>query len=205
MEATKIIVKTESSNLWWGIYGLCDKVGWEDLELFYESGERIGAACLNTKSYLRNALNDLLDKEDEKEFSDAVQKYLSDHICHYWFYYDEPGDEDFQEVNYDAPKNEKGVKPRFIDIWHPDEEIDLKTIETGVSLFMKDFLGIENCIVEIIEAEPLEEAVRSFKLHQERFGGSDVKVEFSDELISELSERLKMEKKDVLEKLNLSI
>jgi hypothetical protein len=204
MDAKKIIVKTESSNLWWGIYGLCDKAGWEDLELFYESGERIGAVCLNTKSYLRNALNDLLDKEDEKEFSDAVQKYLSDHICHYWFYYDEPDDEDFQEVNYDAPKNGKGVKPRFIDIWHPDEEIDLKTIETGVSLFVKDFLGIESCIVDI-DTEPLEEAVKSFKLHQERFGGGDVKVEFSDELISELSERLKMEKKDVLEKLNLSI
>ncbi|SHG45999.1 hypothetical protein SAMN05421866_0521 [Chryseobacterium oranimense] len=205
MAAEKIIVKTESSNLWWGIYGLCEKAGWEDLELFYESGEKAGAVCLNTKGYLRNALDELLNKKHEKEFYDAVQEYLSDNVCHYWFYYDEPEDEDFQEVNYDAPKNGKGVKPRFIDIWHPDEGIDLEIIETGVKSFAKDFLGIENCIVEVADTEPLEEAVNSFKLHQERFGGEDVKIEFSDELISELSKRLKMEKKDVFEKLNSSI
>ncbi|GEN71521.1 MULTISPECIES: hypothetical protein [Chryseobacterium] len=201
MDAKKIIVKTESSNLWWGIYGLCDKAGWEDLELFYESGERIGAVCLNTKGYLRNLSN----KESEKEFFDAVQKYLSDNACHYWFYYDEPEDEDFQEVSYDAPKNEKGVKPRFIDIWHPDEEIDLRTIETAVGSFAKNILEIENCTVEVVDDEPFEEAIKSFKIHQERFGGDDVKIRFSDELILELSERWKMEKEKILEKLNSSI
>ncbi|MBB6370486.1 hypothetical protein [Chryseobacterium shigense] len=205
MEAKKIIVKTESSNLWWGIYGLCDKTGWEDLELFYESGERIGAVCLNAKGYLRNALNELLNKEDEKDFSDAIREYLSDNVCHYWFYYDEPEDEDFQEVTYDAPKNEKGVKPRFMDIWHTDEEIDLRTIETAISSFAGKFLKIENCTVEVADGEPLEESVKSFKIHQERFGGGDVKIGFSDELISELSERWKMEKEEVLEKLNSSI
>ncbi|AZA49616.1 hypothetical protein EG346_16150 [Chryseobacterium carnipullorum] len=205
MNTKKIIVKTESSNVWWGIYGLCDKAGWEDLQLFYESDERICVVCLNTKGYLRNALDDLLHQEDEKDFSEAVQHYLSDEVCHYWFYYDEPDDEDFQEVDYDAPKNEKGIKPRFMDIWHPDEGIDLKTIETAVSSFAKDFLGIENCIVEVVHEESLEESIKSFKIHQESLGEGNVYIRFSNELVLELSERWKMGKKEVLEKLNSSI
>lgn len=136
----KLIVKPTSSSLWWGIYGLAEKCGWEDMTIFYEDGKRIGKVCLNTKGYLRSHLDDLKADPEEKEFANAIEEYLNDHQIHYWYYYDKRGAEDFYEVSYeDIPKNEEGVKPRFFDIWHPDENIGISTIKTAVKEFGKNF------------------------------------------------------------------
>lgn len=200
----KIIVETESLNLWWGIYGLDEKTGWEDLTLFDEYAEKILRLCLCTKSYLRSVLEDLIDDDSEREFIDVVKKHLSGNVCNYWFCYDEIGDEDFFEVSFDAPKNEKGIKPSYIEIFHPDEGIDIDTIKSAIRIFAKDFLKIEDCTVDV-EDFSLEESIESFKTHQKRFNNGNMNVLFSDELISELSERWKMKKEQVLDKLNVSI
>ncbi|MFC3158273.1 hypothetical protein SAMN05443633_110153 [Chryseobacterium arachidis] len=205
MAENKIIVRTESENLWWGIYGLNEKTGWEDLTLFDESHEKIGRLCLCTKSYLRAVLEDLVDDENEIEFRDIVQRHLSGEVCNYWFCYDEREDEDFFEVDFEAPKNEKGVKPSYIEIFHPDEGIGIDTIQSAVNTFAKDFLHIDHSTVEVVCDVPLEEAVKSFKVHQERFGDGDINVLFSDKVITELSVLWKMEKEQVLDKLKVSI
>jgi len=206
MSQQKIIVKTESSNLWWGVYGFTEKVGWEDIELFYESGERIGYVCLNAKSYLRHSLDRLKNELDEKDFYEALQCYLTDYKCHYWFYYDKKKDEHFFEVPYEAPRNEEGTKPCLIDIWHPDESIDIETIESAISEFGSKFLKIQDCLVEVIHDVSLEEALVSFKENEERFGGKSAhEIIFSDELVTELSSLWKMSNDDVLKKLKESI
>lgn len=206
MNPQKIIVKTESSDLWWGVYGLAKKTGWEDIELFYASGERIGFVCLNTKGYLRSALESLKDVPDERDFYEALQDYLTDDACHYWFYYDEKGDEHFSEVSYEAPRNEEGTKPCLIDIWHPDEGIDMQTIESAVTEFAKRFLEMDHCLVEVVHDVSLEESIASFKENRERFGGeSPDEIVFSEELVAELSGLWKMDGNQVLEKLKASI
>lgn len=205
MNTQKIIVETISADLWWGIYGLDVKTGWEDITLFDESGEKIGWLCLCTKSYLRYVLEDLIDDEREREFTDVIKRHLSGNVCNYWFCYDEIGNDDFFEVSFDAPKNEKEIKPSYIEIFHPDEGIDIETIKSAVSTFAKDFLKIENCMVEVICDVSIEESIKSFKENQKRLGNGNIDVLFTDELISELSERWKMEKEQVLDKLNVSI
>ena len=206
MKKNKIIVRPESANLWWGIYGFCEKIGWEDLNLFYKNDERIGKVCLNSKNYLRAGLDDLKNDPEEKEFVDTIEKYLVDNKCHYWYYYDDKDDKDFYEVPYFAPQNDKGVKPRFMDIWHPDDRIGISTIETGVKAFAKKHLRIDDCEIEIQNGESFEESLRSFKENEEFFGGdSKVKVSFSDELIEELSKHWKKPKEEVLKKLEESI
>jgi hypothetical protein len=206
MNQQKIIVKTESSNLWWGIYGLTEKIGWEDIELFYESGERVGYVCLNAKSYLRSSLVSLENKPDEKDFYEALQSYLTDHKCHYWFYYNKKEDEHFFEVPYEAPRNKEGIKPCFIDIWHSDESIGIQTIESAVAEFADKFLKIKDCLVEVKCDVTLEEALVSFKENEERFGGKSThEIIFSEELVTELSGLWKMNNNDVLKKLKESI
>jgi hypothetical protein len=74
MNKVKLIVKTESANLWWGIYGFCEKIGWEDLKIFNDKGEKIGAFCLNAKQYLREGLDDLRSNPDENNFIQAIDK-----------------------------------------------------------------------------------------------------------------------------------
>jgi len=105
-----------------------------------------------------------------------------------------------------APKNDKGVKPSFIEIWHPDEGIGISTIETGVKAFAKKHLGIEDCDIEIQNEESFEESLKSFKENEGLFGGdSKVEVKFADELIEELSQLWKKPKEEVLKKLENSI
>lgn len=200
-----IIVKTESCNLWWGIYGFCDKTGWEDINLYSESGEKIGGFCLNTKSYLRAGLEDLEKRPEERDFVDATIKYLNDDTYHYWFYYDKPSDEDFYEVSFSAPSNIDGIKPRYIDVWHPDEKIDISTIESGASNFINRFLGFKDYEI-LIERMSIEEALDEYKEHVKLFEGSDEAViKFSDELIEELSILWKKPENEVLKRLNESL
>ncbi|AFM04726.1 hypothetical protein Fleli_2354 [Bernardetia litoralis DSM 6794] len=206
MKKMKIIVRSESANLWWGIYGFCEKTGWEDLNLFDENKKRIGGLCLNGKGYLRAGLDDLKNDPEETEFVEAIEKYLTDNKCHYWYYYDNKDDEDFYEVPYLAPKNHNGVKPRFMDIWHPDEGIGISTINSAIKVWAKEHLRIEDCDIEIQNEESFEDSLKSFKENEELFGGdSKVEVKFADELIEELSQHWKKPKDEVLKKLENSI
>ena len=202
-----IIVKPTSSNLWWGIYGLTEKIGWEDLILFFEDGQRIGKVCLNTKQYLRVGLEDLRKDKEEVEFVKAIENYLIDNQFHYWYYYDKRGDDDFHEVSYEnAPKNKNGIKPRFIDIWHPDENIGISTIKSTVKEFAKKFLKIENCVVKIEDIEDLEDSIKSFEENEKLFGGKNpVKIAFSKEVIGELSNLWEKTEEEVLSKLKKGI
>lgn len=206
MEKVKIIVRPESANLWWGIYGFCEKTGWEDLNLFYDNEERIGGVCLNSKGYLRVGLEELKNEPDEKEFVEAVENYLADKKCHYWYYYDDKAAEDFYEVPYSAPKNDKDVKPCFMDIWHPDEGIGISTIESGIKAWAKEHLEIEDCEVKIENDESLEDSLKSFEDNKNLFGGeSKIEIKFSDDLVEELSQHWKKTKDEVLRKLENSI
>ncbi len=202
MRKDKIIVRPESANLWWGIYGFCGKIGWEDLNLFYENEERIGGVCLNGKGYLRANLDDLKEDPEMRGFVEEVEKYLADNKCYYWYFYDDKDDEDFYEVSYLAPLNDKGVKPRFMDIWHPDEVIGISTIETGVKAWAKEHLKVEDCEVIIENNESLEDSLKSFEENEKLFGGdSKMEIKFSDDLIEELSQCWKKSKDEVLKKL----
>lgn len=203
----KLIVEPESSNLWWGIYGLTKKIGWEDLTIFYENGDRIGKVCLNTKEYLRANLDDLKSDPNEIEFAKAVENYLNDNQFHYWYYYGKRDDKNFYEVPYEsAPINEEGVKPRFIDIWHSDENIGISTIESAIKEFGSKFLKQTITEVEIKNNESIEESIASFKENENFYGGDNaVKFSFSENLMNELSNHLQMTKDEVLSKLSKAL
>lgn len=206
MGPIKIIVSASSANFWWGVYGLTEKAGWEDLSLFYDTGERIGGVCLQSKGYMRDCLPELKNDPSEIVFVKAIEIYLVDNKCHYWYYYDDKGSKDFYEVPYEAPQNSAGVKPRFIDIWHPDEDIDLKTIENAVAEFAKTFLKKESCIVEFEDIESIADSVKSFLEHQHFFGKKNtIDIVFSDKVVLELSQHWELPKEQVIEKLKQSI
>jgi hypothetical protein len=205
METTKLIVKTESANLWWGIYGICDNIGWEDLRIYNDKGKKIASLCLNTKIYLGNGMEDLKNDPNEAEFVQAIEDYLKDDKIHYWFYYNNEFDEDNYQVSYDAPRNEKGEKPRFMDIWHHHESIDLSTIKSAVENFAHQFLKLDNVEIEI-EEEPFENSLKDYKKHMEHFGdGEEIQISFSDEVVNNLSVLWNKSKEETLATLNRSL
>lgn len=204
MSFEKIIVRPTSSNFWWGVYGFSYLVGWEDLRLMTSEGEQICKICLNSKVYLRNGLIDLKKDPEESQFVEAIENYLADDKCHYWYYYNHTSDDNFYEVAYYAPTNERGEKPRFTDVWHPDESISISTIKSAVKDFIIKHFEIENCDVEIEDdADGIEKSYQSFVEYERMLSGdSQIKIEFSDYLVEELSNLWSIPKEEVLVKLN---
>jgi hypothetical protein len=201
-----LIVKPTSSNLWWGVYGLTEKVGWEDLNIFHDNGEKIGRVCLNSRQCLRSELSALKNNQEDKDHATAIQQHLKGNQIDFWYYYDTKGSEGFHEVPYKAPKNEAGIKPRYLEIWHPHESIGIATIESAVKEFAKAFLEINDCQVQIECIEELEDAIKSFEGNEELFNSDNsINIEFSTELIIELSTLWKKPKEDVLRRLKESI
>ena len=206
MENTTITARPTSSNFAWGIYGFCEKVLWEDIEIYNQKGERLAFPCLNSKVYLREALPDLRKEPEEQIFVKAIEKYLADNSCHYWYYYDRDGrdSKDFYEVSYWGPKNEAGIKPRSIEIWHPDERLGIESVKSGVKDFLARHLGIKNCeiVVDYNCGVSFEESLQEFKEHAALFlGEKSPKVEFSEDLVKELSHKWDQSPEKVLERL----
>jgi hypothetical protein len=201
-----LTVKPTSSNLWWGIYGLTEKIGWEDLNIFNANGEKIGFVCLNSRQYLRAELADLRNNPEDIAHATAIEVHLREIQISYWYYYDTEGSEDFYEVPYKAPKNPAGINPSALEIWHPHETIGISTIESAVKAFAKTFLDINDCQVKIENVEAFEKSVKSFRENEVLFSGDHpIEIEFSKELISELSTLWKKPKEEVLLRLKKSI
>jgi hypothetical protein len=196
MTAAKIVVRTTSANLWWGVYQITSKTGWEDLYLFNENGENLAWFCLETKSHLWASLEAEKDDLDSLEFTNAVRSYLKDNKYHYWFTYGDKDSDNFYEVDFDAPKNHDGSKPNYIEVWHPDDSISLYTIIEAVKNFAQVFLKLSNCEVEIEDIPTLETSIESFTT---RVVPGEIK--FSDELIEQLSQVWNLQREEVLARL----
>lgn len=159
MMTEKIIVKILSANFWWGVYGFDEKTDWEDIDLFYENGDEIGSVCLNARSYLRDGIDQLKEKESEKDFVAAIESFLAGNETQYWYYTDKSGNQLFHEVNFDDTDPKR--KQQFMDIWYPVEDLDLNTVENAIKEYALKVLKIDNCIIEI-ENYPSEEALKSY-------------------------------------------
>jgi hypothetical protein len=132
---------------------------------------------------------------------------LQDDQIHYWYYYDKKRSENIYEPSFEnAPKNIDGLKPKFIDIWHADENISLSTIKSAAREFAKKFLNINDCQVLISNVPNYEESVKAFEENKKLLGDvKQLKIEFSKELIDELSILWQKSKNEVLLKLQKTI
>ncbi len=167
MKKNKIIVRPEP-RFWWGVYGFCKEPASIGLNLFFDNDERIGLVSVYGKHYFC----ELPDNPEEKEILfkrldknwDKLNKYLQGNTCHLWYEYQDEDDKSFYEVPYMAPKNDKGVKPSQVEVWHPDQRIGLSTIQSSVKVWAKEHLQIEDCEIEILNEMSREESFELFKL-----------------------------------------
>lgn len=195
----KLIIKTTSERIWWGIHGLVGKNGWEDIDVYDENGKLIDRLHLYAKDYLRAGLRFLKDDAVQLDYAISVRKYLVDNQYYFWYYYDDKADEDKFEVAYFAPKNKEGVKPKSIEIWTPEETIDAATLINCVNEFATRFLQVENYSVEIKSEKSLEESVKSFLKNQKEI--QNEKVSLKAEQILELSRIWKVSEESVWNRL----
>ncbi len=208
MKNNKIIVQTEDSSFWWSICGFYEKSTYEDLKLFYGNNEKIGNVRIYGKCGLRAKIEHLKNCPEPKEYAAAIEKFIAEDKCRFWYRYLQKDDEAFLDTIYMAPKNDIGLKPWLAEIWHPDQRIGLSTIISSVKAWAKEHLQVEDCEIEFQPNMPLNELLELFKQEKRSeilrsISLNYIKAEpkFTDELITGLSKCLNEPKEDILKKL----
>lgn len=201
-----LYIKTNSYDLWWGIHGISRLTGWEDVS-FYDSNEtnsnRIGYTCICTKAYMGSGFEDLEEDPDERDFVEHIKDYLQDNRIHFHYCFDNPADEDFYELPYNnLPLNELGVKPRYVEMWHPNEGIDKQVIEDCVKEFCCKFLNTRINKIHYINPISFDEAITSYKKYQQQIGAT---IEISETLIQDMTKKLSKSKEEIIKIINNSI
>ena len=148
----KVYVSVRHHNFWWGVYGFCEETDWEDALIYSEpdfTGTPVARFCLCARTHLED-VNRLELKYPENEFLiKTIKQFLLGNKAQYHYWYDDPEDDDFWEVPYEAPRNRYNSKPSYIEYWHPSEGLNLQILEESVILFCKKFLHKENIVVDI--------------------------------------------------------
>ena len=197
----EIYVDVRHMNFWWGIYAFTLATNWEDL-IFYEKKAdgfvRIGAVCVCARSYLEDGLVDLENDPHEKDFAEEIKQFLQNNTIVYRYWYDESGDKDFREVSFEAERNEKGIKPSYIEMWYPGNGIDMFAVETCTIAFCAKFLNKQVDSVHLKEIPLFEQAAREYNEFMATFNGGPVRIAFTDELVGALEEQWKMPRENVL-------
>lgn len=207
MRNSQIYVSIDSMNFWSGIYGLTHKVVWEDITIYKKFNHKyikLARTCICTRDYFENYLEELEEDIDENEFVNEIKKFLSGNEILYYYEYDGPENKDFYEVPFEMERNERGIKPCYIEVWNTNKVIDEIVIKECVILFCKKFLNLVVDEVIFKDVVSIEEATKDYIKHYEMFG-EGLKMTFSDELLLKLEEAWKKPREKVLEILNRSM
>lgn len=207
IDCSTIYIDIMHLDYWWGIYELAKKTSWEDITIYTKKGNRfkkIGWVCICTKPYFENSIEELEKDIEERDFVKKIKRFLSSNEIKYHYYYDNPQNANFYEVPFEAARNQINVKPRSIEIWHPDSGIDKATVDGCVKDYLKKFLDINVKKVQYKYTVSMEEAIveyaKEIKQRQECQG-----ISFSDELVKALENKWQIPKEKVLEIIKRSV
>ena len=196
----EMYVEVRHLDFWWGIYAFTTPTSWEDL-IFYEKQAdgfvRSGAVCVCSRTYLANGLAHVEDYPGEKDFAEKIKYFFQSNTLTYSYSYDEPEDENFYEVAFEALRNEKGVKPSYIEMWYPGDGIDTHAIESCTIAFCAKFLNKQVDRLLLKDIPSFEQAANWYKEHLARFGDGLIQVAFADTLVESLEEQWKIPKEEV--------
>lgn len=202
-----LYVSVDSLNFWWGVYNLTNKMTWEDITIYNKVGRKynkIARTCICSRKYLQYSQKKLKDDPDEKDYLKEIEDFLNNNDIKYHYCYDAPNSEDFYEVSFEAQRNEIGVKPCYIEVWHPDEEIDKNMVDECVKRFVKKFLNMDLGKVEFKDTVSFKKALKEYIEEMERWNRVK-EISFSNELIESLEKEWNIPKEKVIETLNKSI
>lgn len=207
MERKNIYIDVSHSNYWWGVYSLEKLTDWEDVIIYEKRGrgfKKLAWTCVCSKTYLISGLNELRQDPEEAGFVSKVDKFLENNKIFYNCYYDKREFENFYEVPFEAEKNELGIKPRSIETWYPSEGIDKDVLDNVVRDFCKEFLNIEVDSVFYKDEVSMEEARETYL--EEMITLQMCKgIKFSESLIEQIENELKIPKETVIKLINRSV
>jgi hypothetical protein len=191
-------------NFWWGIYGFIGATDWEDLVFYEKQGDefvRIGSVSVCSKTHLKSSSEKIKSNPVERAFAAKVQRFLAGDALVYSYTYDEPDDKEFYEVPFEAERNEKGVKPCYIEMWYPSDGVTMAVVEACTITFCRKFLNQQVDTVSIKDTPPLEKIVHEYKEYEAMMRNGPVTFTFAEELVESLAKDWQISKEEVLKTL----
>jgi len=191
----EIYLMTSSLRFWWEMNDLVPRTESEDVWLFTKDGDQlveIGEACICSKAYLTSDTSLLM--QDEPDYAERIMQFYQNDKITFYFAYDEPADKDFYEVPFNAPSNTQGIKPSYVEIWHPADSLNVDVLLDCAGEFCKSLLKIESPEFYILNRMNAEEAKDTF----DKFAGEEPnELYFSETVIDELSAKWNMKKQEL--------
>ncbi len=166
-----VFVKTTSWNFWWSTYGFF-KNDSEDFSITYKrNGQRERNACsIMAKGRVRTLYEhryEQICKSTVEECCEGFDMSLDDLLetdkIIYGYFYMDPAGPDFYEVSHEAPRNEIGVKPALVEIYHPAEKVDVKVLKEATAKYCRDFLDLPKVKVHMLGRPRKGYAVKTWK------------------------------------------
>lgn len=204
----EVYIDVRHDNFWWGVYGFTEATDWEDFDFYEKKADdfvRIGSICVCSRRYLEDGLAGLEEDPDEKDFAVKVKQFLAGNTFAYHYCYEEPDSEDFYEVPFEAERNEKGIKPCYVEMWYPRDGIDMQAAEACTIEFYDKFLHKHVDAVLLKDIPSFEQKADTYREDLELFSQGPVQIRFSDELIANLEKQWNMSEEQVRKKLQRMI
>jgi hypothetical protein len=154
----KVYVDVRHSLFWYGVYGFCEKSGHDEVVIYSDLERNNKLAYFEITA--KKSLEYLITEEDESiTIREEIKQFLdsSDEVYYYYIY---PRDEEdlLDQVKHQAPLNDKGQKPVYIDAWFKHiRNFDLETLGESVKVLMKKFFDEEIDEVEVLDWPDYEE------------------------------------------------
>ncbi len=169
----EVIVETESYNFWWSVYNLKPS-SWEDIVIYVNNTgkkEKHYATTILTKQFFKY-VKEHDSEEDQKEecnpFNKNIDELIKEEKMLFGYYYDNPENSDFYEmVEIIDKRNAHGIRPSYIQIFHPAEQLTLDAVIEAVSQYCVDLLKIKPERISFKDVMPESEARRRYDAYLE--------------------------------------
>lgn len=199
-DAIEVTIEIDSYNFWWGVYNLRPSL-WEDVTMhIYGANKECKhyATTILTKGFFKCAKAQDSEEYQAKEcspFNKSIDYLIEEKNILFGCYYDDPNDPEFHEVaEIIYERNAQGIRPSYVQIFHPAEQLNLDTVIEAVSKYCIDLLKIKPERVSFKEIMPESEAKRSYdeyleedrKSEEFRKQGGKFKMEMPPESLEQL-------------------
>lgn len=162
-------MQVRHSLFWYGVYGFCEKSGNDEVVIYsdLERNNQLAYFEITAKDVLEHLVTvediDITVREEIKQFLDS-----SDDVYYSYIY---PRDEEdfLYQVKHQAPLNDKGQKPIYIDVWFKHiSNFDLESLSECIKILMRKFFGEEVDEIVLLDRPDYKDAKAEYEEDYDR-------------------------------------
>lgn len=152
---------------WYGNYGFCENSCNDEITIYQDKDKKafLGYFEVTTHKSLEYFINnEEVVESDYPELYKEIKEFLnSDNKIHYSYIYPRDKEDISDQVKHNAPVNDKGYKPIYIEMWSKLSDYwNAEEIKKCVKILGKEFYNEDIVNVKILDIPAYEETKLSY-------------------------------------------